>query len=147
MNTRTVLGVVGGVICVIGVFAPIITIPIMGSQSYFQNGRGDGTIVLLLGISTIIATLTGRYRWNWISGFGSLGLIGFMFIRFQQAIRTATSEMQAELAGNPFAGLAEIAVQSVQLSWGLPLLVSGAILTIASAAKRRITASDAIGDN
>ena len=137
MNTRTVLGVVGGAICAIGVFAPIITIPIMGNQSYFQNGRGDGTIVLLFGISTIIATLAGRYWWNWISGFGSLGLIGFTFIRFQQAINTATSEIQSELADSPFfSGLAEMAMQSVQVSWGLPVLVIGAILTIASAAKR-----------
>jgi len=42
--------------------------------------------------------------------------------------------MESELAGNPFRGLADMAMQSVQLQWGWALLIVGAALVIASAA-------------
>ena len=32
----------------IGVFLPLLSMPIVGSINYFQNGRGDGVIVLVL---------------------------------------------------------------------------------------------------
>jgi hypothetical protein len=44
------------------------------------------------------------------------------------------SHMESDLAGNPFRGLADMAVQSVQLQWGWALLVVGSALVVASAA-------------
>ena len=44
--------------------------------------------------------------------------------------------MEAELRGNPFRGLADMTLQSVQLQWGWALLIIGAVLIIASAAMK-----------
>jgi hypothetical protein len=41
--------------------------------------------------------------------------------------------MEKDLAGNPFAGLGQAAVSSVQLQWGWAVLVIGACLVIAAA--------------
>lgn len=49
----------------------------------------------------------------------------------------ARTEMRRELADNPFAGIGEIAMQSVQLQWGWALLIVGAALVIAAAAVNR----------
>ena len=46
------------------------------------------------------------------------------------------SQMESELAGNPFRGLADMAMQSVQLQWGWALLIVGAGLVIAGAAMK-----------
>ena len=48
----------------------------------------------------------------------------------------AKADMESELAGNPFRGLADMAMQSVQLQWGWALLIVGAALVIASAAMK-----------
>jgi len=46
----------------------------------------------------------------------------------------AKATMQAQLAGNPFAGLGDLAMQSVQLQWGWTILIIGAVLIISGAA-------------
>ena len=43
-----------------------------------------------------------------------------------------TSQMNSELADNPFKGLADTAISSIQLQWGWALLVIGSILIITS---------------
>jgi hypothetical protein len=63
-----------------------------------------------------------------------LALLAFTFINFQAKLSDATSQMNRDLAGNPFRGLADVAIQSVQLQWGWALLVVGAVLLISAAA-------------
>lgn len=54
--------------------------------------------------------------------------------------------MESELAGNPFSGIADMAMQSVQLQWGWALLVIGAALVIASAAVKENQLEQTIGN-
>jgi hypothetical protein len=54
----------------------------------------------------------------------------------------AKAEMETELAGNPFRGLADVALQSIQLQWGRTLLVVGSALVSASAAIKDETQVD-----
>ena len=62
--------------------------------------------------------------------------MAFTFINFQMKISDMKSQMESELAGNPFRGLADMAMQSVQLQWGWALLIVGAGLVIAGAAMK-----------
>ena len=57
----------------------------------------------------------------------------YSFIIFQRKIAITKSEMEGELAGNPFMGLADAALESIQLQWGWALLVIGCALLIGSA--------------
>ena len=41
-DLRKIIGLSGAVILFVGVFCPIISMPIMGSMNYFQNGKADG---------------------------------------------------------------------------------------------------------
>jgi hypothetical protein len=71
-----------------------------------------------------------------------LGLLLFTFINLQARISLqARTEMQSDLAGNPFGGIANAAMQSVQIQWGWAVLVVGAVLIIAAAAVCEDTAS------
>ncbi len=133
---RQVLGFMGAFVLIVGVFAPLINVPIMGSVNYFQNGKGDGTFVLALGIISLVLILAKQYKWLWITGLGSLGLLTFTFFHFQSKISQMKTEMETGLAGNPFRGLVDVAMQSVQIQWGFALLAVGAILLIISAAKK-----------
>ena len=134
MNKKQTLGLIGSVILFIGVFTPLVSLPLVGSINYFMNGKGDGTIILILAGVSLILVLVKKYKGLWLTGLASLGTILFTFINFQRRMSGVKSEMQRDLAGNPFAGLAELAVESVQLQWGWALLVVGAVLIISSAA-------------
>lgn len=133
MNTKQLLGLIGSIILFIGVFTPIVSVPIMGNMNYFQNGRGDGTIVLGLAVISLVLVLAKKYKGLWFTGLGSMAVLAFTFINFQMKISNMKSEMENEMAGNPFRGLADMAMQSVQLQWGWALLIVGAVLVIASA--------------
>lgn len=51
-NNRHVVGLIGSLLLFIGVFCPIVSAPIIGNINYFQNGKGDGVlIIILVGIS------------------------------------------------------------------------------------------------
>jgi hypothetical protein len=49
MTKRQLLGIIGSAILFIGVFMPIVKLPVVGEMNYFHNGRGDGVIILARG--------------------------------------------------------------------------------------------------
>lgn len=134
MKTKQLLGLIGSLILFVGVFTPIVSIPIMGNMNYFQNGRGDGVIVLILAVVSLVLVLAKKYKGLWFTGLASIAALAFTFINFQMKFLDIKSHMDGELAGNPFRGLADMAMQSVQLQWGWALLIVGAALVIAAAA-------------
>lgn len=106
----------------------------MGNLNYFQNGKGDGIIIIGLAVISLILTLSKKYKGLWFTGFGSLGLLAFTFVNFYMKMSSARADLQQKLSGNPFAGLAELALQSVQLQYGWAILIVGAALIIYAAA-------------
>jgi len=80
--------------------------------------------------------LTKKYKGLWFTGLGSIGIMLFTFINFHYRMSQVKAQMEAELRGNPFRGLADMTLQSVQLQWGWALLIIGAVLIIASAAMK-----------
>lgn len=134
MKTKQLLGLIGAIILFVGVFAPIVSVPIMGNMNYFQNGKGDGIIVLILAVASLTLVLTKNYKGLWFTGAGSLSVMLFTFVNFQSKMSEMKSQMESQLAGNPFRGLADMAMQSVQLQWGWALLIVGAGFVIVSAA-------------
>lgn len=133
MKTKQLLGVIGSIILFIGVFTPIISLPLVGNLNYFQNGKGDGTIILVLAVISLVMTLMMKYKSLLFTGLGSVAIMSLTFINFQMKLYDMKAEIENDLVGNPFSGLADIAMQSIQLQWGWALLVVGAGLIIASA--------------
>jgi len=115
MRTRHSLGLIGSVALILGVFAPILSLPIVGSVNYFSNGSGDGTIVLLVALISLLLTLRRRYEWLLTTGIASLATLLFTFLNVRMRISAMNAEAESTLAGNPFRGLADVAIQSVQI--------------------------------
>jgi len=133
-GTKQLLGIIGSAVLFVGVFTPIVSMPIMGNINYFQNGKGDGVIVLVLAVISLILILLKKFKGLWFTGLGSMGVMIFTFINFQINLANARTQMETELVDNPFRGIADMAMQSVQIQWGWALLIVGAVLVIASAA-------------
>jgi hypothetical protein len=127
MDKRQTIGLAGAAMLVIGVFVPLVSMPIVGSVTYFNNGKGDGTVVLILAIISVLIVLVKKFPALWLTGLASLALIGYTFMNIARALAT----MERELANNPFRGLA-----NAQMQWGWALLVIGSLLLLAAAATK-----------
>jgi hypothetical protein len=136
MSKGQISGILGSVILFLGVFVPIVYIPIVGNLNYFQNGRGDGVIILVLALISLMLALTKRYRGLWFTGLGSLAVMVFTFINFHTQLSQLHLQLEKDLADNPFKGLVKLAIESIQLQWGWALLIMGAVLVIAGAVVR-----------
>jgi hypothetical protein len=130
------LAIVGAFLLFVGVFLPIVSMPIVGSLNYFHNGQGDGTIVLVLAAISIILAVTKSFRGLWVTGLCSIGLMLFALVGFLMRISEVREQMQTQLADNPFRGLADVAMNSVQLQWGWAVLILGGVLIVVAAAMR-----------
>jgi hypothetical protein len=128
----------------LGVFAPIVNLPFIGNQNYFQNGQGDGAFILLLALTSLALVFTKLYRGLWITALLSLAILIFTFVNLQTRISDVKEQIERDLANNPFRGIAQMALQSVQIEWGWAVLIVGVALLIASAAiKSSVNDSDA----
>ncbi len=132
LDVPSILGLVGGLILVLGVFAPVVRAPLFGSVNYFQNGKGDGVILIISGIMSIAATVKRKFKTLWITGTDSIACAVFTIIRFVHGIDQLKKTMAED--DSIFSGLASAAVNSVELQWGLPLLICGAVLVLLAAA-------------
>ena len=134
LDIKQILGFIGSVILFIGVFTPIVSVPIVGTINYFQNGQGDGIFLIILAVTSFILSITKKYKGLWLTGVISLLMLISVLISFQAKIAEMKSQINTELAGNPFKFLGDIAVQSMQIQWGWALLFIGSVLIIAAAA-------------
>lgn len=132
-NLKKSLGLSGSVILFLGVFTPIVSAPLVGNMNYFQNGKGDGIVIIVLAVVSAILTLMELYKGLWFSGIGSLMIMAFTFFNFHAKMNEVKAQMTSELAGNPFRGIADAALQTVQIQWGWAVLVIGAILVLSAA--------------
>lgn len=122
----------------IGVFVPVVSLPLVGNMNFFANGKGDGVLLIALALIALGLALSGKTRYVLWPGLLSLAFLGYKFVGFRSMISEMESKMDTELAGNPFRGLAEAAMSSVQMQWGWAVLLVGAgFLTYAGWMERR----------
>lgn len=130
MKDSKTLALVGAALLFVGAFMPIVSLPIVGSLNYFQNGRGDGVIIVVLAAATAVLAMTDRTRHVVWTGGAALIMLGYTFVRIQSALDDMRTKMDTDLADNPFRGLAEVAMGSIQMQWGWAVLLLGAGITI-----------------
>jgi hypothetical protein len=133
MSTKQLMGLIGSLLLLLGVFCPLVTVPIAGSMNYFQNGEGDGIVIILLALASIGLVLTNNFKPLWITGLSSLGMMAFTFFNFHSKLNQITQQLNKQLARNPFKGLSDAAIQSIQLQWGWALMLIGVILILMAA--------------
>jgi hypothetical protein len=134
LTRRQWFGLVGSLMLAVGVFLPIISLPIVGAMNYFQNGRGDGTVILAFAVCSALLTVRRRYEWLLTTGGASLAMVLVTFFMVASRLSDVRTNMDHHLADNPFRGLADVAMQSVQMQWGWIVLLIGAVLVLVAAA-------------
>jgi len=123
------LALIGAGLLVVGLFTPIVTMPFVGTINMLANGNGGGGAgALLLMLAALAAGLIARGGVSdafW-PGAAASGLVAYQFVRLHFVIGQMRESAMRELAGNPFAGLAQGALSAVQVQWGWLVLAAGA---------------------
>jgi hypothetical protein len=129
------MGLVGSAILLIGVFTPIVSMPLIGSVNMFGNGRSLGGIVSVLAVASGALAFLNRNRLILLTSVAAGGIVLFAFLHLNSALSMIQVQLADGMKGNPFAGLANLAVSSVQLQWGWAVMAAGIVTLLLSGAR------------
>lgn len=129
MDSR-ILGIVGGVLLLIGVFCPLVGVDFMGqsmSVSYIGSGNTswEGLLMILLGIAGIALAVLRKYKLLLVPGILALAIIAYDYFSFKAKM----SEMLSA-AGSRSTELEN----AVSMKWGWIVLILGALALLAAGA-------------
>jgi hypothetical protein len=121
---------VGCALLAVGVFLPIVTMPVVGSINYFANGKGDGTILLIVAMIGAGLVFMRKFVPSAIAGGLAVATLAFTGWRISSALNSMHETLANDLKGNPFGGIATAFASSVQISWGWIVLLAGGLMLI-----------------
>jgi hypothetical protein len=134
MDSR-ILGIVGGVLVLLGIFLPLVTVTIgqagmNQSVSFFDSIKGgswEGWVLLLLGIGSIILAVLRQYKFLIVTGVITLGIVVLNYINMKSSLAKAMGSADAET-------LERMGVD-VSTNWlGWLVLIIGSLVLIAAGA-------------
>ncbi|MDP2899334.1 MAG: hypothetical protein Q8Q12_22590 [bacterium] len=128
-----ILAIVGGLIFIIGIFSPIISLPGGSTVNSLKDGRGDGIIFLPLAICALLCSAAMIRSGVVISA--AVSLVGVLVDLYAAASNLAAlkEKFSEEMAESPLNGLARTYAEGVQLQWGWGLLIAGPALMLIAA--------------
>lgn len=126
------------IVLALGCFVPLMSVPIVGSVTATQLRFSDGYILLALAALAVWLAYSGKVRAVRWPGFLAAAIVVLNFAVVIYRVQEVKAEVRSQLAGNPFTGLAEAMIQSVQLQWGWVPLMVGAIGLVAVGYGKRL---------
>lgn len=142
MSRQQQLILAGAGLMVFGTFSPIVSLPLVGSQNYFQNGQGDGVLVVAMALITGGMAFSKAVRFAWIPAGVAGGFALYTLVNLMSVISEIQADLETSLAGNPFAGLAQGLAGTIQLQWGWVVMFAGVGLAVYGALAKSTTGAD-----
>jgi len=124
-NTKN-LGLLGAGLVAVGVFLPVVSMPLVGSVSFIGNAHGGGLLTLIAAAAFVVFGLRQQRIGLLVAASVSALMIGVSFLVLWSRIH----DVKSGLARVPFGGLL---AQTVQIGWGWLFLFAGVGLTIYAA--------------
>jgi hypothetical protein len=135
METRKIVGLIGSGVLILGVFLPLVSMPMVGTINYYNNGKGDGVGIVIFALISIVLIFLNKLRGLAITGILSLSLTLYTFTEIQSQIAGLKTELLE--APNGFAqAIGQLAYNSFQIEWGFAVLLLGTLALLRSASYR-----------
>lgn len=132
MSKSQFLGLLGSLLLIGGVFAPVINYPVLGDLTFLKSGTRGGYALIAVGVVALILALIRQTRWLWLPGLAALALLVLRFFRMQSGMSKALASIQAAGADSTRAGA--VVSGSIHFQWGWIVLLLGSVLIIAAGA-------------
>lgn len=122
MKKNQIIGSIGVALLAIGVFLPMITLPLIGSVNYYSNGQGDGILILGVVIVSVILLIMKKMKGLIITGILSFVMVAFTFFQLK-------SNLNQLLYGDE---MGELFSEFIKIDYGIGwiVLVIGSILLL-----------------
>jgi hypothetical protein len=120
------LGFAGAGLLFLGAFSPVTSVPLIGSQTFMQNGSVEGVLVLACATAAALLALTRKYPLLLVPGGAALLVVAVSYLALRSELNAAGDDI-------PFAEIRRTALGAVQLQWGWAVLILGALLVIGAA--------------
>jgi hypothetical protein len=72
---RRVMAFGGSMLLLLGPFLPAVSVPMLGSISYFDNGKGDGVFIIVLALASFVLAARKRDRFLLYTGSAAAALV------------------------------------------------------------------------
>lgn len=135
MNQKMLLGLIGSLSIIIGVFSPSINLPLLGYKNYFEYHGPYGQYVLILATISLVITLIRKYYILLLGA--SLGCLGILIYTFHFIYTVKTEVINDMQNTTDDTGLlylfSEYIGTSYGFQWGWILLFVGSVLLLVSA--------------
>ena len=133
--TQQMLAIAGSLLLVVAPFAPFLSAPIFGRITLFQQGKGDGVILLVVALGALGCALAGRYGFLWVSGSMGAFEIGNLFWFFYHRLPEMLEKYRRETKDNIFGSIGEMTLSNVDPDWGALVLLLGTLLSLGVAVR------------
>ena len=127
---KQAVATLGAVLLMVGVFVPILGVPILHDQSMMQLRPNVGWTILGLAALTVLIALIRKFRWLYIPGVIAVGLIAYTPLAMQAQKDAIQSDIKHHIASMP-GGFFGKFVGATSLEYGWTLMMLGAILILA----------------
>lgn len=122
---NSLLITLGSTFMVLGTFMPIVSLPLVGSITYFNSGQGDGVVIMVLATIVALMAFTKAFRLAWIPASLACATLAITVTTLITKIAEAKTQLSESLEGNPFADLATGIAGSVQIQFGWVIVLIG----------------------
>lgn len=138
MLTDRDLALAGAGVLIIGLFCPVLTMPVIGSLDFVTGAKVSAPTLLALALIGGVAALSGRARDTLWPGIAAMAVLLYHFATLQ----TRLPQMRAsvvESAGPPFGGAAS--ASDFHAQWGWLVLAAGTGMLVYAGVRSRRRAS------
>jgi len=147
---QRILAIAGSLLLVVAPFAPFLSAPILGRITLFQQGKGDGVILLVVALGALGSALLGRYGFLWVSGSIGAFEIGNLFLFFYHRLPEVIDNYRRQTKDNILGSIGEITLSNVDPDWGALVLLLGTLMSLGVAIRsglnrKTITVATRIG--
>jgi hypothetical protein len=128
---KKILALVGVAVIVVGLFLPIMSLPIVGSVNMLLpgGGIGDGIFVLVFALVGAGLALVGQVRHVIWPALASLAFIGWKFFQLKGAVDAGRDQVMAQGGADYVAAYGD-AIQMNYLGWAV-LCIGSIVLLVA----------------
>jgi hypothetical protein len=127
---RQAVALLGSVLLIVGVFVPILGVPIFHDKSMMALRPYVGMTILGLAALTVLIVLIRKLRWLYVPAVIAVALVAYTPLAMQAQKDSIQSDIKSHIASMP-GGLAGRFVGATSLKYGWTLMMLGAGLVLA----------------
>ena len=126
-NSRN-FGLAGAIILFIGCFLPFVSLPIVGSVTFFGNGEVQGIVIIAFAVLSLAFILFDANAGLFLTSIPVLSMLLVIIIDFKRSLSNASENLTSPLAKD----IANAAAKAVQIQLGWAVMFIGACLLFTS---------------